>query len=133
MRKRSTTERRKLLEAVVAGGLIAFALASCNTASTPPATDREKQVAEEDYVACLKKSALSIDDGRLDAGSLSREILPLCAEQFERYRETYGRGLKPEARQAFDAKLMEYEHETAEAAVLAERAQRRPPAGQPAN
>ena len=133
MRKRLQTDRRSRLKAGFALGLVALALAACASASTPPATDAEKSSAEETYVSCLKRSALSIDDGRGDVASIASEILPLCSSQFAQYQETFGRGLKPEARQAFDATLVEYERDTAEAAVLDERRAKRAPSGQQSN
>ena len=85
---------------------------------------------EESYVACLRNSARLVDNGKIDAGSIADEIEPLCANQFSAYAEIFGRGLKPDARHVFDAKIVEFERETTTAAVLEERAARR---AQPSN
>ena len=117
----------------VACGFISCLVAACASSSTPPATDEEKRQVEESYVSCLRNSARIVDDGKIDAGSVADEIEPLCASQFTAYQVTFGRGLKPEARRIFDVKIVEYERETATAAVLEERAARRAQPGQPSN
>jgi hypothetical protein len=114
-------------------GFIACLLAACASSTPPPATDQEKRQAEESYVSCLRNSARIVDYGNVDAGSIAEEIEPLCAAQFSAYEETYGRGLDREARRIFDAKTVEFERETATAAVLQERAARRAQPSQPSN
>jgi len=114
-------------------GFIACFLAACASSTPPPATDQEKSQAEESYVSCLRNSARLVDIGNVDAASIAEEIEPLCAAQFSAYQETYGRGLDRKARRIFDAKSVEFERETAIAAVLQERAARRGQPGQPSN
>ena len=114
-------------------GVISCFLAACASSTPPPATDQEKRQAEESYVSCLRNSARIVDNGNVDAASIAEEIEPLCAAQFSAYEETYGRGLDRKARRIFDAKSVEFERETAIAAVLQERAARRGQPSQPSN
>ncbi len=116
-----------------AWGFIACLLAACASSSTPPATDQEKSQAEKSYISCLRDSARIVDDGNVDAASIAYEIEPLCVAQFSAYQEAYGRGLDPEARRRFDANTVEFERETATAAILQERAARRAQPSQPSN
>ena len=114
-------------------GVIVGLLAACASSTPPPATDQEKSQAEESYVSCLRNSARLVDNGNVDAASIAEEREPLCAAQFSAYQETYGRGLDGEARRIFDAKSVEFERETAIAAVLQARAARRAQPSQPSN
>jgi len=132
----SVSAGRRFQERARVGAACGFILcffAACASSTPPPATDQEKSQAEESYVSCLRNSARLVDNGNVDATSIAQEIEPLCAAQFSAYEETYGRGLDREARRIFDAKSVEFERETAIAAVLQERAARRAQPSQPSN
>lgn len=61
----------------------------------PRASEAEIDAAMSDYVSCLDKAAEELDDGKSDVASIALAIEPMCAEQFSRATETYGRGMDP--------------------------------------
>lgn len=60
-----------------------------------PASQAEIDAAMSDYNNCLNKAAVQLDDGKSEVAAIALAIEPMCAEQFSRSTETYGRGMDP--------------------------------------
>lgn len=103
--------------------LSVMALAAC--ASTPPATQAEKDAAALAYVSCLHKAAARMDDGTSDAASVAVGLRSLCAAQFGQYRDVYARSMTLRERRMFEERVSAQQIDFATTAVLDVRAQRR--------
>jgi len=62
---------------------------------TRPASQAEIDAAASDYTNCLNKAAERLDDGKSEVATIALAIEPICADQFSRSTETYGRGMDP--------------------------------------
>jgi hypothetical protein len=113
------------IQQVLLLGIIAGCLSGC--ASSPPerATDQERNDALQTLISCLHAAAKKLDDNRSDAGTVALGMRPLCAAEFARSRDVYGRHLNPAARQIYDRQDTESFLQLATTAVLDERAKRR--------
>jgi len=74
--------------------------------------------------ACLHAAARKLDDGRSEASTIALGLRPLCAAEFVRSRDVFGRHLNPVARQMYDQKEQAAFIQIATAVVLDERAKR---------
>lgn len=142
----------RLLPSYVGALLIATWLGGCATAQLPPpATEEEKTAAGEAFTSCLNNAAHKLDDGVSDAATIGMDgvkqdvrsndnhlwpgpakmivahygmaIALMCSTEYARYRETFGRGMHPQARSLFYQKADRHQLEAATRAVLIKRSE----------
>jgi hypothetical protein len=109
---------------IAAACTLALTLAGC-AANPPQATDQERNEALTALNACLHAAARKLDDGRSEASTIALGLRPLCAAEYVRSRDVYGRHLNPAARRMYDQKEQAVFIQIATAVVLEERARRR--------
>lgn len=108
---------------LVLGSLV---LAGCATVvSKPPASEAEKDRANNLYISCLHDQARRADDGISDALTIGAAIAPLCRSYMESVAETATRGQRFQVYQLVYQRRLAAEANVAAAAVLTERSNRR--------
>lgn len=101
----------------------AIALNGC--VSAPKFSDEEKTAAGIKYKSCLYATALRMDDGRSDAGTIGLAAVPQCDQEFQQWLNMTLAGVgDPVTAEIVRHKMELVELETATAAVLEERKSR---------
>lgn len=132
----SNHAKPKTMQNVLArsGPTSAILLALLGCTSKPPQPTNHQAVptqeieqARQDYASCLHRGAADLDDGKLLAAPLSREVRSYCIVEFERIVNLQSKDMSPEAKDMFRQKALASELQEATAAVLQERSERQPP------
>jgi hypothetical protein len=109
---------------IAAACALALTIGGC-ASNPPPATDQERSDVVAELDACLHAAARKLDDGRSEASTVALGLRPLCAAEFVRSRDVFGRHLNPAARRMYDQKEEAAFVQIATAVVLEERARGR--------
>ena len=89
------------------------------------AADPEKVAAHKDHHACLYRAARDLDDGRSDAATIARGIMPMCSTEWARIMASYARSMSGRAFAGFEANVSKTRIDDATRAVLVHRSSKR--------
>jgi hypothetical protein len=81
----------------------------CGCATRPAATDAEKTLAMQDFVACSYETAKRLDDGMSDAATIALAVEPNCRSQFQKTKDLQAQAMNLETSRMFNAKADEAE------------------------